>query len=464
MRKRSAGLIFILLTVLTLSACSVAGEAVSLDLSCDYVIDARLDPHNESLRFIEEAHIRNEGTDSAEWLYFHLYGNAHKTGSEGITVSSVADGGGKPVEFKMLDDDRLIELKLNDPLGGGEELCLSFTCEAVIPVMESVYGISRDGEIQLPFFYPQLAVHDGSGFNSLYSAGDGRCTEVSDYQVTIEAPCEYELACTGTLLSRETADGRSSYVFRVESRRDIVIIAYTDYVLLERTVGDTTISGYFNGSKSRDAMEQVMDAAAFSMEYLGGIYMQYPYDTLIITNTGWSTRGFASMEYSGLFTVSMSDGRDVGNVENTYHEMAHQWFYSLVGNNEFTEPWLDESLAVFSAGLCFEAAGDGYSESYWLIQQLQANAAEGRPLNCSYKEAEQYGTLFYGNLFYGRGAIFLRELRDELGQAELLTVLSNYCKAYAHKIATTQDFLDILQANTASDVSGIIEKYIFQAA
>lgn len=29
------------------------------------------------------------------------------------------------------------------------------------------------------------------------------------------------------------------------------------------------------------------------------------------------------------------------------HELSHQWFYALVGNNQATDPWLDESLATW---------------------------------------------------------------------------------------------------------------------
>jgi len=117
--------------------------------------------------------------------------------------------------------------------------------------------------------------------------------------------------------------------------------------------------------------------------------------------------------------------------------------------------------AAFSVGMCFEAADDEYSERYWLIQELQANATEGAALNCSYDEAAQYGTLYYGNLFYGRGAISLKELRDALGQDEFLSILSDYCKTYAYETVTMQDLLDILREKAPVDVEDIISKYIF---
>ncbi|MCK7481703.1 MAG: hypothetical protein M0C28_34445 [Candidatus Moduliflexus flocculans] len=29
------------------------------------------------------------------------------------------------------------------------------------------------------------------------------------------------------------------------------------------------------------------------------------------------------------------------------HEVGHQWFYHLVGNDQLDDPWLDESLTQF---------------------------------------------------------------------------------------------------------------------
>jgi len=32
------------------------------------------------------------------------------------------------------------------------------------------------------------------------------------------------------------------------------------------------------------------------------------------------------------------------------HELAHQWFYGLVGDNQGRDPWLDEGLATYAEG------------------------------------------------------------------------------------------------------------------
>jgi hypothetical protein len=43
----------------------------------------------------------------------------------------------------------------------------------------------------------------------------------------------------------------------------------------------------------------------------------------------------------------------------TSHELGHEWFYSLVGNNQGRDPWLDEGLATYAEGR-YEGTIDGF--------------------------------------------------------------------------------------------------------
>ena len=157
------------------------------------------------------------------------------------------------------------------------------------------------------------------------------------------------------------------------------------------------------------------------------------------------------MEYSGLISVSPSYDFELV----VCHEMAHQWFYSLIGNNENAEPWLDEAFAQFSSLICYEANGQAVDD-YWDVAKIQADTTKGTTLDCAFDETD-----IYTNHFYGRGSYFLKELMDAIGRDEFFAMLSEYCNRFAYKNAATQDFLDILEEYSSTDVSSIVKQYIF---
>ena len=234
-----------------------------------------------------------------------------------------------------------------------------------------------------------------------------------------------------------------------------MVFACKDYVRLERTVGRTTILGYFNGAMdnvTQQDMELIMDHAAFSLEYFNRIFVEYPCDTLVVTNAAAGTNFAPNMEYPGLVTIVFSNRQSME--VHTYHEVAHQWFYGLVGNDENQEPWLDEGFATFAVGVCLDAAGN-QDFPYWELEAIAANAVANEKVNVSSDEASVYQWVIYD-----RGAMFLKTLMDTVGQEKFLSILSDYCQKYQHGIATTEDFLDILIAGADADVSDIVAEYI----
>lgn len=56
--------------------------------------------------------------------------------------------------------------------------------------------------------------------------------------------------------------------------------------------------------------------------------------------------------------------------------------------------------------------------------------------------------------------MFLKTLMDAVGQEKFLSVLSDYCQKYWYGIATTEDFLEILQEGTDADLSDIVAEFV----
>lgn len=463
MKIRTKRVYFVfLLFVICITVLCGCGQRKELSFEAAYTIDADLDPELRHMTYTETVEVSNTGSDSTKTLYFHLYGNKFKglrqVEDGDIVVLSVQDQNGNVLQWQREQEGVLYCVELERELEAGQSMELTFTCEVLIPDLESLYGMSRDGDVQLPMFSLQLAMYDQNGWDTapLPENGDGRYGAAADYDLTIRVPEAYILTCNGDELSRQTKDGITTYCYRAEKRRDIVVFACKDYVLFERTAGDTEILGYFNETAdgvTRQRMEYVMDCAAFSLEYYNSIFIEYPYDTLVVTNSAQGTNFSPNMEYSGLITV-LFGSQEISMKINTFHEVAHQWFYGLVGNDENQEPWLDEGFSEFSAGLCLDAEGDT-DFPYWELKAIAGNAAKGEKVNVPCDKASVYQWVIYD-----RGAVFLNTLMDAVGQEKFFSVLSDYCQKYRYRIATTEGFLEVLREGTDEEISDIVAEFI----
>jgi hypothetical protein len=113
------------------------------------------------------------------------------------------------------------------------------------------------------------------------------------------------------------------------------------------------------------------------------------------------------------------------------HETAHQWFYSLVGNDQARDPWLDETLATWAQVRL--GAPEPPRQS-----RLPPAAARhvGAPMSYWNHHGDWY---FYG--VYGAGVRALSSLGDA-GAVEC--ALRNYVARRAYSIAQPGDLLDEL--------------------
>jgi len=164
------------------------------------------------------------------------------------------------------------------------------------------------------------------------------------------------------------------------------------------------------------------DRAARDLEALAELYGAYPWPELhlvITRDVGRAGIEYPTMIFEGAarFALTVS------------HEVGHQWFYSLVGNDQALSPWLDEALTTWSAAnvsdyldfmrsqvaRAFEMNHVAYPMTFWDVHQDS-----------------------YGTGVYWRGAQAL----DALGPVEAVNcALRRYVAQFSYKIATTDQLL-----------------------
>jgi aminopeptidase N len=138
------------------------------------------------------------------------------------------------------------------------------------------------------------------------------------------------------------------------------------------------------------------------------------------------------------------------------HEVSHQWWYGVVGDDQAREPWLDEGMARFNELRYYEF----YSprDVWWWRSQVIYDAAPGGIVDSPIYTFHHHQN--YISVVYNRGAMFLDALREQIGQPAFITFLRDLYRRKAFHIATADDFFVILAAHTTADVRLVTQRYL----
>lgn len=149
------------------------------------------------------------------------------------------------------------------------------------------------------------------------------------------------------------------------------------------------------------------------------------------------------------------------------HELAHQWWYGVVGNDVFDEPWLDEALATYSSSLYYEyALGLSVSTGlfdYWQ-QRYSRLVSEGADdlitADLGYFESLNKPSIYSG-IVYIKGALFLKTLRDEIGDQAFFQGLQDYYSSKAFQIAQAEDLLTAFEQTSGRELDDFYQQWLY---
>ncbi len=429
-----------------------------------YHLELRLSDDLTSITGRQEVLFTNTEDVPLDQVVFRLYPNL--LGGR-IEITDVAVNGG-PVNPILAGMDSVMTVLLDEPLAVGESAVVSMVYEIQIPTETSgnygIFGLS-DGVLAIPHVYPMLAVYDETGWNTEIPPeyGDVVYADSGFYRVRLEAPIDLSLVTSGVDLSRSEATGRQVLEVAAGPMRDFSLAASRDFVSIERHAGDTLIRSTALTGLDAGA-EDILDYAQRSLDVFGGRFGAYPFSELDLVSTPTSALG---VEYPGIIAMAARmyppDSPDYPRqlLESVAaHEVGHQWFYSLVGNDQIDQPWLDESLTQYVTMLYF---GDVYGPqgAAGFRQSLEARWAHvgslpipiGMPVG-AYTPAE------YSSIVYGRGALFFDALADEMGQAALDNGLRAYVEQNQYGVATPAALKTALESRCSCELDALFEEWV----
>lgn len=172
-------------------------------------------------------------------------------------------------------------------------------------------------------------------------------------------------------------------------------------------------------------------------EQLTALFGKLPNKRLVIVEGDFRD----GMEFSGIVYVGHKWFADYEGKPDSWltlitaHEVSHQWWYSLVANDQGDAPFLDEGLAIYSEVLFLEAHYPQLVPWWWTFRvKIQ------QPQGFVDAKANEFSSgRLYINAVYLRGASMLQELRDVMGDRAFIAWLQTYTRENRDRIATWRD-------------------------
>lgn len=311
-----------------------------------YTIVATPDPTDLTVRGTVSVTVTNRSLIAYDRLYFRLYPNHPDFGGRLDVTDASVDG--FPVDSGVEHGRTLIWLTLpyDLPPGASARADLRFVARTPRNASARTFGPFNQeaGLWSLANFYPVLDrqfVETGWDRRPVDSRGDFSVTNVGLYDVTLEFPEDWTLVSTGVQVG-------SAPVGAGMRRERLVSGPQREFYAgltrgLERAVevvdGVQVISHYrpANAGAGRRALQVAVQA----LRVFNGLYGPYPLAELEVVQ-GAMTR-FLGMEYPGVVLIDQTLYTPNNPALETIvaHEVAHQWWYSLVGNDAQGEPWID---------------------------------------------------------------------------------------------------------------------------
>jgi hypothetical protein len=392
-----------------------------------YTLDLRYEDRGAGvLTGTERIEFVNRGPRALSRVWLRLWANGPddcRPRRIRVEVEAPATAGAERVSCTAL------EVRLATPVPAGGSGTISLRFEVQVRRAADRFGVVR-GTVLLGNVIPVLAVRDRRGLHlePYAKRGEAFYSLAAGWDAVLRLPERLRAATTGATLSEDVSGGERTLRVATEQARDFAL-AVGPLRHVQAGEGGVRVR-VFAGRKvrgSRGALRIARRAVrAFSRRY--GPYGSTELDVVLVR--GGLGAGIG-MEYPELvFSIPVADV--------ITHEVAHQWWYGLVGNNQYLEPWLDESFAQYSherlhprVNFCMPR------RPYLLVAPWRRHI----PLDSTMELFERSAPAAVGEVAYLAGSCALQRLERDIGRARMTAVLRRLQTRHRHGVMTRSDVL-----------------------
>ena len=488
--------------------------------NANYSIDVRLDTEQRKLEGREVLTWRNNSTLTTSELKFHLYYNAWKNTKSTwmrarlrrrgqqfhdrpaadwgwIDVTAVrllGEGTVSPIDLTdevtyiapddgNPDDETVLLVPLPQPISPGNTIRVELEWTSRVP-----RTFARTGAISDYFFiaqwFPKIGVLENTGWNChQFHAATEFFSDYGVYDVRITIPTGWVVGATGVVRDiAENTDGTTTHHYYQEDVHDFAWTTSPDF--LDRrdrfeypSLPDVEIRLLLQPEHA-DQADRHFAATKNTLRYYGEWFGAYPYDHITVVDPAWQSRT-GGMEYPTFFTAGSRwlAPINVGSPEEvTIHEAGHQFWYGVVGNNEFEDAWLDEGLNTFATARVMEASFAPHYRSTrffggfipWVFpginwsREIDGNRLTGYRRNAR-MDSQATPTYRYwpgsaSSISYNKTALWLHTLERYLGWAVLRQGMASFYDQWKFGHPSPDDFFRTLNEESGQDLSWFFDQ------
>ena len=468
----------VLLTLVALTQFTNVSAQTYWQQEVEYTMAVNMDIDDYTYEGVQELVYTNHSPDSLKKVFYHLYFNAFRPGSEmairqdnaadvntrfDIDLDSIpAESQGRLEVFNLKQDgtpvdsessETILEVTLNKPLPPGSKTVFTLEFKGKVPQLIRRAGKNSSEGVALSMaqWYPKMAEYDYDGWNAAPYLGREFHGVWGDFDVTITLDKSYIVAASGYLQNADdigygysdrkrpkSKKGNISWHFVAPNVHDFTWAADPNYIH-DIHPGPNGVDLHFfykNDEAIINNWKKLQPHTAELMRFYNKNIGPYPYKQYSVVQGG-----DGGMEYAMLTLIT--GGRNYRSLFGvTAHELAHSWFQHILATNEMKHEWMDEGFTSYISTLAEDLIieenkpfplEDSYAGYLYL-------ATSGIEMPQSTNANRYNHNMAYESTAYDKGAVFLAQLGYIIGPRALANTLKEYYKKFKFTHPTPNDF------------------------
>lgn len=467
-------------------------------IQCDIAVD--LDVASHKFGGTERLTYWNNSPDTLREMFFHLYFNAFKPGSEmDVRSRTIADPDprvddrianlrpeevgdlactivlqdGRPARTEPLGTVLRVVLAKPVPPGRKTRLDLDFSGQVPVQIRRSGRYNQEGVAYSMAQWYPKVAVYDERGWHADPYVGREFYGEWGAYDVRITLDSSFTVAATGELANAaeighgyaarprraKRKDGRLTWHFKAPNVHDFAWAADQHYIHTTAQVPGGPLLRFFykNDPALAKNWEQLPGYMVRAVQYMNAHFGKYPWPVFSFVQGG-----DGGMEYPMLTLIT--GNRHLGSLVGTsVHELVHNWYYGVLASDELSFPWMDEGFDEYAGNevmhhLLPNARKERlHTEARDTYLRMAANP-ERDPLSV---EADHYETnRAYSDNAYSMGEFLLDQLGAVIGDSTLHRGLRRYFRTCAFKHPAPVDVQRAMEKESGLQLAWYFNEWI----